>query len=93
MDYAPDHRRPYLMLPPVVRQAAAWSAAVILLLSVASLLVFALVELRAATVPVVLALLGTSLLYPAVPWMVRRGVSRGWPPGSPACCWSRPSAG
>ncbi|MFJ7277278.1 AI-2E family transporter [Kitasatospora sp. NPDC098663] len=74
---APDPRRPYLMLPPVVRQAAAWAAAVILLLALASLLVFALVELRAATVPVVLALLGASLLYPAVPWLVRRGVNRG----------------
>ncbi|WP_307806653.1 AI-2E family transporter [Streptomyces sp. FH025] len=75
-DRWPDHRRPYLMLPPVVRQAAAWSVAVILLIAVASLLVFALVELRAATVPFVLALLGTSLLYPVVPWLVRRGVSR-----------------
>ncbi|MER7752581.1 AI-2E family transporter [Kitasatospora sp. NPDC097643] len=71
-----DHRRPYLMLPPAVRQAAAWSAAVVLLITVASLVVFALVELRAATVPVVLALLGASLLYPVVPWLVRRGVSR-----------------
>ncbi|MEV6973787.1 AI-2E family transporter [Kitasatospora sp. NPDC093806] len=71
-----DHRRPYLMLPPAVRAAAAWSAAVILLITVASLVVFALVELRAATVPVILALLGTSLLYPVMPWMVRRGVSR-----------------
>ncbi|MEK2493265.1 AI-2E family transporter [Kitasatospora purpeofusca] len=71
-----DHRRPYLMLPPALRAAAAWSAAVVLLISVASLIVFALVELRAATVPVILALLGTSLLYPVMPWMVRRGFSR-----------------
>ncbi|MEV0534502.1 AI-2E family transporter [Kitasatospora sp. NPDC050463] len=73
----PDHRRPYLMLPPPVRAAAAWSAAVILLITVASLVVFALVELRAATVPVILALLGTSLLYPVMPWMVGRGLGRG----------------
>ncbi|MFD5082423.1 AI-2E family transporter [Kitasatospora sp. NPDC058406] len=71
-----DHRRPYLMLPPPIRAAAAWSVAVILLITVASLVVYALVELRAATVPVILALLGTSLLYPVMPWMVRRGVSR-----------------
>ncbi|MER6362328.1 AI-2E family transporter [Kitasatospora sp. NPDC001527] len=71
-----DHRRPYLMLPAPVRAAAAWSAALVLLITVASLVVFALVELRAATVPVILALLGTSLLYPVMPWMVRRGVSR-----------------
>ncbi len=76
-DGQPDHRRPYLMLPPALRQSAAWSAAVILLIAVASLVVFALVELRAATVPIVLALLGASLLYPVVPWLVRRGVSRG----------------
>ncbi|MGV9264147.1 AI-2E family transporter [Kitasatospora sp. NPDC003701] len=73
----PDHRRPYLMLPPPVRAAAAWSVAVILLITVASLVVFALVELRAATVPVILALLGTSLLYPVMPWMVGRGLGRG----------------
>ncbi|MFF3110140.1 AI-2E family transporter [Kitasatospora sp. NPDC057904] len=73
---APDHRRPYLMLPPAMRRAAAWSVAVILLIAVASLVVFALVELRAATVPFVLALLGASLLYPVVPWLVRRGVGR-----------------
>ncbi|MFI8083206.1 AI-2E family transporter [Kitasatospora sp. NPDC086009] len=72
-----DHRRPYLMLPPPVRAAAAWSVAVILLITVASLVVFALVELRAATVPVILALLGTSLLYPVMPWLVRRGLGRG----------------
>ncbi|MDY0813893.1 AI-2E family transporter [Kitasatospora purpeofusca] len=71
-----DHRRPYLMLPPPLRAAAAWSAAVVLLITVASLAVFALVELRSATVPVILALLGTSLLYPVMPWMVRRGFSR-----------------
>ncbi|SDT82141.1 Predicted PurR-regulated permease PerM [Streptomyces sp. TLI_053] len=71
-----DHRRPYLMLPPPLRAAAAWSAAVVLLITVASLIVFALVELRAATVPVILALLGTSLLQPVMPWMVRRGISR-----------------
>ncbi|MET8702968.1 AI-2E family transporter [Kitasatospora sp. NPDC004723] len=71
-----DHRRPYLMLPAPVRAAAAWSAALVLLITVASLVVFALVELRAATVPVILALLGTSLLQPVMPWMVRRGVSR-----------------
>ncbi|MFD8753909.1 AI-2E family transporter [Kitasatospora sp. NPDC059577] len=73
----PDDRRPYLMLPPVLRRAAAWSAAVILLIAVASLVVFALVELRAATVPFILALLGASLLYPVVPWLVRHGVGRG----------------
>ncbi|MEU8511731.1 AI-2E family transporter [Kitasatospora sp. NPDC048722] len=73
---APDHRRPYLMLPPAMRRAAAWSLAVILLIAVASLVVFALFALRAATVPFVLALLGASLLYPVVPWLVRRGVGR-----------------
>ncbi|MFG3052405.1 AI-2E family transporter [Kitasatospora sp. NPDC048239] len=72
-----DDRRPYLMLPPALRAAAAWSVAVILLITVASLVVFAIVELRAATIPVLLALLGTSLLYPVMPWMVRRGVGRG----------------
>ncbi|MGW4892562.1 AI-2E family transporter [Kitasatospora sp. NPDC004240] len=72
-----DDRPPYTGLPPVVRTAGAWSVAVILFITVASLVVFAFVELRAATIPVVLALLGTSLLQPVMPWMVRHGVGRG----------------
>ncbi|MGW6918535.1 AI-2E family transporter [Kitasatospora sp. NPDC054939] len=60
-----------------MRTAAAWSVAVILFITVASLVVFAIVQLRAATVPVIIALLGTSLLYPVMPWMVRHGVGRG----------------
>ncbi|MER5635608.1 AI-2E family transporter [Kitasatospora sp. NPDC002227] len=72
-----DRRPPYRMLPPVVRTAAAWSVAVILFISVATLVVYAFVALRAATIPMVLALLGTALLYPVMPWLVRRGLGRG----------------
>ncbi|GAB2743299.1 AI-2E family transporter [Kitasatospora kifunensis] len=64
-------------LPPAVRLAAAWSVAVILFITVGGLIVYALVALRAATVPLFLALLGTALLYPVMPWLVRRGLSRG----------------
>ncbi|MFJ1755098.1 AI-2E family transporter [Kitasatospora sp. NPDC088134] len=73
----PDDRRPSQMLPPSVRAAAAWSAAVILLLTVAAFAVFVVVELRAATIPILIALLATALLHPVMPWLVRRGVSRG----------------
>ncbi|MFJ8039400.1 AI-2E family transporter [Kitasatospora sp. NPDC096147] len=72
-----DHRPPYLMLPPTVRSAAAWSVAVVLFITVATLVVYALVALRAATIPVILSLLATALLYPVMPWLVRRGVKRG----------------
>ncbi|MFB7663259.1 AI-2E family transporter [Kitasatospora sp. NPDC056138] len=72
-----DDRRPYHSLPPVVRSAAAWSAAVILFLAVAGFVVFALVSLRAATVPVILALLATALLQPVMPRLVDRGLGRG----------------
>ncbi|MCU7820886.1 AI-2E family transporter [Kitasatospora sp. DSM 101779] len=72
----PEDGRP-AVLPRPVRQAAAWSAAVLLLVAVAALLVWALVELQAATVPVIVALLGTALLEPVMPWLVRRGMRRG----------------
>ncbi|MEU9130477.1 AI-2E family transporter [Kitasatospora sp. NPDC048540] len=73
---AQDDRRPYRWLPPAVRATAAWSAAVILFIAVAALVVYAFVALRAATVPLLLALLATALLYPAVPWLVRHGLGR-----------------
>ncbi|MCX4744659.1 AI-2E family transporter [Kitasatospora sp. NBC_01287] len=69
--------RPAQVLPPGVRTAAAWSVAVILFIAVGTLVVYALVALRAATVPLLLALLGTALLYPVMPWLVGRGVRRG----------------
>ncbi|BAJ33024.1 hypothetical protein KSE_72690 [Kitasatospora setae KM-6054] len=73
----PDNRRPAQMLPPAVRSAAAWSTAVILFITVGAFAVFVVVELRAATIPMVIALLATALLYPVMPWFVRRGVKRG----------------
>ncbi len=72
-----ERRRPYELVPPSVRAAAAWSVVVILFITVASLVVFAFVELRAATIPMIVALLGTALLHPVMPWLVGRGLSRG----------------
>ncbi|MFD9127122.1 AI-2E family transporter [Kitasatospora sp. NPDC059571] len=74
---AADHRRPHEALPQVVRAAAAWSAAVILLITVGALVVYAVVALRSATVPMLIALLATSLLQPVMPWLLRRGLGRG----------------
>ncbi|MDH6137195.1 putative PurR-regulated permease PerM [Kitasatospora sp. MAA4] len=65
------------LLPPAVRTAAAWSAAVILFIGVGAMVVFAFVELRAATIPMTVALLGTALLQPVMPWLVARGLGRG----------------
>ncbi|MGW4693916.1 AI-2E family transporter [Kitasatospora cineracea] len=72
-----DDRRPAQMLPASVRSAAAWSAAVILFITVAAFAIFVVVELRAATIPMLVALLATALLYPVMPWLVGRGVKRG----------------
>ncbi|MDH6114732.1 putative PurR-regulated permease PerM [Kitasatospora sp. MAP12-15] len=72
-----DRRRPYEWLPPPVRGAAAWSVVVILFITVAGLVVYAFVALRAATIPLLVALLGTALLQPVMPWLVRRGLGRG----------------
>ncbi|WP_457031794.1 AI-2E family transporter [Kitasatospora sp. P5_F3] len=72
-----DRRSAQQMLPPVVRATAAWSLAVILFIGVATLVVYAIVALRAATIPMVLSLLATALLYPVMPWLVRHGVKRG----------------
>ncbi|WP_345700821.1 AI-2E family transporter [Kitasatospora terrestris] len=64
-------------LPPPVRLAAAWSAAVILFIAVAAFVVYAFVALRAATIPVIISLLATSLLHPVMPWLVEHRVRRG----------------
>lgn len=76
-----DRRRPYEWLPPSARAAAAWSIVVILLITVAGLVVYAFVALRAATIPLLVALLGTALLQPVMPWLQRRGLGRGWAAG------------
>ncbi|WP_371483522.1 AI-2E family transporter [Kitasatospora sp. NBC_00315] len=70
-------RPPYGGLPPAVRTAAAWSIAVILFVTVGALVVYAFVALRAATIPLIMALLGTALLHPVMPWLLRRGFGRG----------------
>ncbi|WP_371502000.1 AI-2E family transporter [Kitasatospora sp. NBC_00374] len=73
----PGGRRPSESLPPSVRTAAAWSVAVILFITVAALVVYAFVALRAATIPMIVALLGTALLQPVMPWLVAHGLRRG----------------
>lgn len=73
----PTEPTPGGTLPPAVRTAAAWSVAVLLFTTVAALVVYAFVALRTATVPLILALLGTALLHPVMPWLVRHRVRRG----------------
>ncbi|MCX4985546.1 AI-2E family transporter [Streptomyces sp. NBC_00572] len=63
-------------LSPTTRKVAAWSATVLLALGVATFIVFVVVGLRAATVPFILALLGTALLQPLMPWLMKHGTSR-----------------
>ncbi|BBC28944.1 hypothetical protein SGFS_002350 [Streptomyces graminofaciens] len=68
--------RVFAGLSPTHRKVAAWSATVLLALGVAAFIVWVVVVLRAATVPFVLALLGTALLQPLMPWLMKRGASR-----------------
>ncbi|MEV6108981.1 AI-2E family transporter [Streptomyces sp. NPDC051940] len=64
-------------LPAVVRSAAAWSAALLLIGALAAALVLLFVWLRAGLVPVLLALLVVALLEPVDRWLRRMGVPRG----------------
>ncbi|MFF1872060.1 AI-2E family transporter [Kitasatospora herbaricolor] len=63
-------------LPATARKVAAWCAMALLALGVAAVVIYIIVQLRAATVPLILALLGAVLLQPLMPWLMKLGVSR-----------------
>jgi putative heme transporter len=62
---------------PLVRKAAAWAWRLLVLLTAVVALLWTLKRLEIIVVPVLLALMISALLVPAVDWLDRRGLPRG----------------
>ncbi len=62
---------------PLVRKTAAWAWRLLVILTTAVVLLWVLKRLEIIVVPVLLALMISALLVPAVDWMDRRGLPRG----------------
>jgi putative heme transporter len=62
---------------PVVRKAAAWSWRLLAILTAVLALLWVVQKLEIIVVPVLLALMVSALLVPAVDWLDRRGLPRG----------------
>ena len=68
-----DHDRPDV--PPALRQLAAWSWRLLVVLTAAGLVLYLLILLKIIVVPVIVALFLATLLVPLVRWLE----GRGWP--------------
>ncbi|MGQ5229142.1 AI-2E family transporter [Streptomyces sp. MN3] len=64
------------LLPEPVRRLVAWCVVILLVAGVGYVVIQVCVALRAAVVPVLLALLGTALLLPVHRWLLRAKVNR-----------------
>jgi putative heme transporter len=62
---------------PLVRKAAAWAWRLLVILAALIVLLWVLKKLEVIVVPVLLAMMISALLVPAVDWMDRRGLPRG----------------
>ncbi|OMC48802.1 AI-2E family transporter [Mycobacterium sp. IS-2888] len=62
---------------PLVRRAAAWSWRLLVILAAVVALLWVVKRLEIIVVPVLLALMISALLVPAVDWLDRRGLPRG----------------
>jgi predicted PurR-regulated permease PerM len=62
---------------PVVRKAAAWAWRLLIILAAVVALLWVVEKLEIIVVPVLLALMISALLLPAVDWLDRRGLPRG----------------
>jgi putative heme transporter len=62
---------------PLVRKAAAWAWRLLVILAAALALLWVVEKLEVIVVPVLLALMISALLVPAVDWIDRRGLPRG----------------
>jgi predicted PurR-regulated permease PerM len=62
---------------PLVRKAAAWSWRLLAILAAALALLWVVQKLEIIVVPVLLALMVSALLVPAVDWIDKRGLPRG----------------
>jgi predicted PurR-regulated permease PerM len=62
---------------PLVRKTAAWAWRLLVILAAAVAFLWVVAKLEIIVVPVLLALMVSALLLPAVDWLDRRGVPRG----------------
>ena len=62
---------------PLVRKTAAWSWRLLVILTAVVALLWVVKRLEIIVVPVLLALMISALLVPAVDWLDRRGLPRG----------------
>jgi putative heme transporter len=62
---------------PIVRKAAAWSWRLLVILAALVALLWVIARLEIIVVPLLLALMLSALLVPAVDWLDRRGTPRG----------------
>jgi predicted PurR-regulated permease PerM len=62
---------------PLVRKAAAWAWRLLVILAAALALLWVVAKLEIIVVPVLLGLMVSALLVPAVDWIDRRGLPRG----------------
>jgi len=62
---------------PLVRKAAAWAWRLLIILAAAVALLWVVEKLEIIVVPVLLALMISALLVPAVDWLDKRGLPRG----------------
>ncbi|ORW29919.1 hypothetical protein AWB91_21195 [Mycobacterium paraense] len=73
----PDHALEAGSVEPLVRKAAAWSWRLLVILAAVVALLWVVKKLEVIVVPVLLALMVSALLVPAVDWIDRRGLARG----------------
>jgi predicted PurR-regulated permease PerM len=71
-----DHQRPDV--PPALRQLAAWSWRLLVVLAAAGGVLYLLILLKVIVVPVIVALFLATLLVPLVRWLERRGWRHIW---------------
>ncbi|MCV7445395.1 AI-2E family transporter [Mycobacterium paraense] len=73
----PDHALEAGSVEPLVRKAAAWSWRLLVILAAVVALLWVVKKLEVIVVPVLLALMVSALLVPAVDWIDKRGLARG----------------
>lgn len=73
----PDHALEAGSVEPLVRKAAAWAWRLLILLAAVVALLWVIKKLEVIVVPVLLALMISALLVPAVDWIDKKGLPRG----------------
>ncbi len=73
----PDHALEAGSVEPLVRKVAAWAWRLLIILAAVVALLWVIRKLEVIVVPVLLALMISALLVPAVDWIDKRGLPRG----------------